>query len=89
MFTMLAVVFDQAILMQLKKNLLRSQTTQIKVSRHSGRLDDGPADLDLSAEHVPDVERMMRGVMIACGITKDEIERMLRDRRDREGGLVN
>ena len=37
----------------------------------------------LVSEHAPNVERMMRGVMIACGVTRDEIERLLRERRER------
>jgi bacterioferritin-associated ferredoxin len=38
--------------------------------------------LHLVAEHVPNVERMMRGVMVACGVSREEIERLLRERRE-------
>ena len=89
MLLMLGIVFDHSSRTRPKKNILRSQATHIKVSRETGQLAE-PADLVLSAEHVPNVERMIRGVMVACGIPNEEIERMLRDRRDREeGGPVN
>jgi hypothetical protein len=86
--TTLALAFEGSILTPLRKNILRSQTTHIKVCRQSGLSNE--QDLPLSVEHVPSFERMMRGVMIACGVPKEEIERMLKERRDdREGGTVN
>ena len=89
LFTMPAIVFDRSSRTRPKENLLRSQATNIKVSRETGRLTDEPSDFDLSTQHVPDVERMMRGVMVACGIPKEEIERMLRERRDRADCVIN
>jgi hypothetical protein len=50
---------------------------------------------DVVAEHTPNVERMMRGVMLACGINREDIERLLRERREemerpqRTGKLAN
>lgn len=70
------------------RKILRSQTSHIKVSQPRGPLGER-VELDLRAEHVPNVERMMRGVMIACGISKEEIERLLRDRRERESSSIN
>ena len=41
-----------------------------------------PPALVLITEHAPNVERMMRGVMAACGVGREEMERLLRERRE-------
>lgn len=37
----------------------------------------------LAAQYAANTERMMRGVMIACGLTREDIERLLKERRKR------
>ena len=56
---------------------LRTEALRIKLAQPP------PApEFVLVAEHAPNIERMMRGVMIACGVTSDQIERLLRERRE-------
>jgi hypothetical protein len=56
---------------------LRTEGLRIKVA-------EPPAPMFfLAAKYAPNTERMMRGVMIACGLTREDIERLLKERRKR------
>jgi hypothetical protein len=51
------------------RGALRTEALHIKLAHPLAA-----QDFVLVAEHAPNTERMMRGVMIACGVTRDEIE---------------
>jgi hypothetical protein len=56
---------------------LNSQPSHIRVAEQRTT-----PEFELVAEHAPNVERMMRGVMVACGVSRNEIERLLKERRE-------
>lgn len=56
---------------------LGTQLLHIKVPEPS------PPSFVLIVQHAPNIERMMRGVMIACGLAREDIERLLKERRER------
>jgi hypothetical protein len=55
---------------------LRTEALHIKLAQPPA------SEFVLVAEHVPNIERMMRGVMAACGMGRNEIERLLKERRE-------
>ena len=56
---------------------LRTEWFHIKVAEPPP-----PPAFVLFVEQAPNIERMMRGVMIACGLTREDIERLLKERRE-------
>lgn len=50
--------------------------------------------MEVDAAFAPDTERMLRGLMIICGVSREEIESLLKRRRnanemDQTEGLAN
>jgi hypothetical protein len=55
-------------------NLLRQSARQSKVQT---------PPIQVTAEYVPDTERMLRGLMLVLEVDRTEIERLLKERRER------